>query len=45
VATPHAAFVSEESVVELRERMARQVLDVIQGRTPPDVVNGVMVGS
>jgi D-3-phosphoglycerate dehydrogenase len=41
VATPHAAFVSEESLVELRERVARQIADVLEGRTPPFVVNGV----
>lgn len=40
IVTPHAAFVSEESVVELRERVARQVLDVLAGRTPEHVVNG-----
>jgi D-3-phosphoglycerate dehydrogenase len=43
VATPHAAFVSEESLVELRQRVARQIADVLAGRTPPDVVNGVAV--
>ncbi len=41
VATPHAAFVSEESLVELRQRVARQIADVLSGRTPPHVVNGV----
>jgi D-3-phosphoglycerate dehydrogenase / 2-oxoglutarate reductase len=41
VATPHAAFVSEESLIELRERVARQIADVLEGRAPPDVVNGV----
>jgi D-3-phosphoglycerate dehydrogenase / 2-oxoglutarate reductase len=40
VATPHAAFVSEESLIELRERVARQIADVLEGRTPPDIVNG-----
>ncbi len=41
VATPHAAFVSEESLIELRERVAHQILDVLEGRTPPHIVNGV----
>jgi D-3-phosphoglycerate dehydrogenase / 2-oxoglutarate reductase len=41
VATPHAAFVSEESLIELRERVARQIADVLEGRTPPNIVNGV----
>jgi len=44
IATPHAAFVSEESLVELRERVARQIGDVLEGRTPPDVVNGLIAG-
>ncbi|QDT55336.1 Glycerate dehydrogenase [Caulifigura coniformis] len=44
IATPHAAFVSEESLVELRERVARQIADVLEGRTPPHVVNGLRVG-
>ena len=43
LATPHAAFVSEESLVELRERAARQIVDVLAGRTPESVVNGVTV--
>jgi D-3-phosphoglycerate dehydrogenase / 2-oxoglutarate reductase len=43
VATPHAAFVSEDSLIELRQRVARQIADVLEGRTPPDVVNGVTV--
>jgi D-3-phosphoglycerate dehydrogenase len=41
VATPHAAFVSEESLIELRERVAHQILDVLEGRTPPHIVNGI----
>jgi D-3-phosphoglycerate dehydrogenase len=39
IATPHAAFVSQESLVELRERVAHQVLDVLSGREPEHVVN------
>lgn len=38
IATPHAAFVSEESLVELRQRVATQLLDVLEGRTPESVV-------
>jgi D-3-phosphoglycerate dehydrogenase len=41
IATPHAAFVSEESLVELRERVARQIADVLEGRTPPHIVNSI----
>ena len=39
IVTPHAAFVSQESVMELRERVARQVLDVFSGHRPENVVN------
>jgi D-3-phosphoglycerate dehydrogenase len=39
IVTPHAAFVSVESLIELRTRVARQVLDVFQGRRPESVVN------
>jgi len=39
IVTPHAAFVSVESLIELRTRVARQVLEVFQGRRPESVVN------
>ncbi len=39
--TPHAAFVSEESLENLRSRVARQVVDRLSGRPPENVVNGV----
>ncbi len=39
IVTPHAAFVSEQSLQELRERVAGQILDVLQGRRPENVVN------
>ncbi|MFN0051145.1 MAG: C-terminal binding protein [Planctomycetales bacterium] len=39
IVTPHAAFVSVESLIELRTRTARQVVDVLQGRRPESVVN------
>lgn len=39
IVTPHAAFVSEESLVDLRTRVARQIADVLSGRTPENVVN------
>jgi D-3-phosphoglycerate dehydrogenase len=41
IITPHAAFVSEESLANLRGRVARQVVDRLQGRRPENVVNGV----
>jgi len=39
IVTPHAAFVSAESLVELRQRAARQVADRLVGGWPPHVVN------
>jgi D-3-phosphoglycerate dehydrogenase len=42
IVTPHAAFVSQESLTNLRERVARQVVDRLQGRQPENVVNGVL---
>lgn len=42
IVTPHAAFVSEQSVHELRERVAHQILDVLQGRRPEYIVNPVV---
>jgi D-3-phosphoglycerate dehydrogenase len=39
IVTPHAAFLSEESLHELRTRTARQVAAVLQGRRPEHVVN------
>lgn len=39
IVTPHAAFVSEESVRELRTRAFRQIVAVLQGKRPEHVVN------
>lgn len=39
VATPHVAFYSEESVLELERKAARNVADVLSGRLPASVVN------
>lgn len=39
VATPHVAFYSEESVLELQRKAARNVSDVLLGRLPESVVN------
>lgn len=39
IVTPHAAFVSVESLIELRERVARQASEAVQGRRPENVVN------
>jgi D-3-phosphoglycerate dehydrogenase len=39
IVTPHAAFASVESLIELRTRVARQVVDALSGRRPENVVN------
>ena len=39
VVTPHAAFVSRESLIELRSRVARQIVAVLMGERPENVVN------
>lgn len=39
VVTPHAAFVSEESLTNLRSRVAKQVCDRLTGNTPENVRN------
>jgi D-3-phosphoglycerate dehydrogenase / 2-oxoglutarate reductase len=41
IVTPHAAFVSEESLANLRQRVSRQVATRLTGGTPENVVNGV----
>jgi D-3-phosphoglycerate dehydrogenase len=41
IVTPHAAFVSEESLENLRSRVARQVATRLIGGVPENVVNGV----
>lgn len=39
IVTPHSAFVSVESLVELRVRVARQVAATLSGGVPENVVN------
>jgi len=39
IVTPHAAFVSIESLENLRSRAARQVVDCLAGKVPEHVVN------
>ena len=41
IVTPHAAFVSQESLENLRRRTAQQIVDRLAGRTPENVRNGV----
>jgi D-3-phosphoglycerate dehydrogenase len=39
IVTPHAAFVSRESLIELRNTCTRQVVERLHGRVPKNVVN------
>jgi D-3-phosphoglycerate dehydrogenase len=39
IVTPHAAFMSVESLVDLRVRATRQIVDLLTGERPPHVVN------
>ena len=39
IVTPHAAFVSQQSLAELRQRVARQIADMLHGRRPEHLVN------
>jgi D-3-phosphoglycerate dehydrogenase len=43
IVTPHAAFLSQESLLELRIRATQQVIDFLSGRTPSNVVNATAV--
>ncbi len=44
IVTPHAAFVSVESLENLRRRVAQQVADRLHGRVPENVVNPAVLG-
>lgn len=39
IATPHVAFYSEESIVELETKAARNVANILHGRRPESIVN------
>ena len=39
IVTPHAAFLSEESLKDLRTRASHQIAEALQGRRPENVVN------
>ena len=39
IVTPHTAFCSPEAITELRRRVGQQVVDLLQGKTPENVVN------
>jgi D-3-phosphoglycerate dehydrogenase len=44
IVTPHAAFVSRESLENLRTRASRQVAAALSGRRPENVVNDALGG-
>jgi D-3-phosphoglycerate dehydrogenase len=44
IVTPHTAFVSVESLDELRQRVVAQVVAVLRGVTPENVVNPEVLG-
>jgi D-3-phosphoglycerate dehydrogenase / 2-oxoglutarate reductase len=44
IVTPHAAFYSEESMVELQRKATEQVIEVLAGRVPPYAVNAEQLG-
>lgn len=44
VLTPHAAYWSEESGLELRTRTTQAVIDILQGRKPADCLNPEVLG-
>ena len=39
VMTPHVAFYSEESILDLRRQATQNVIDVLSGRSPADIAN------
>ncbi|MEX2286271.1 MAG: C-terminal binding protein [Planctomycetaceae bacterium] len=45
IVTPHAAFLSEESLSELRLRTSTQIVHVLQGRRPEHVANAQVYGN
>ena len=44
IITPHAAFFSQESTLELERRAAAEVVSVMQGRMPNKLVNPAVLG-
>ena len=44
IVTPHAAFYSEESMIELQRKAVQQVIEVLAGRVPPYAVNARELG-
>lgn len=44
IVTPHAAFVSEESLQNLRSRVSAQIVSRLRGEIPENVVNPTVLG-
>ncbi len=44
IVTPHAAFVSEESLIEMRERVSHQIAATLVGEIPENVRNPEVLG-
>ncbi|HEY8477541.1 MAG TPA: C-terminal binding protein, partial [Chloroflexota bacterium] len=44
IVTPHAAFYSEQALLDLQARAARAVADVLDGRMPESIVNREVLG-
>ena len=44
IVTPHTAFFSQESTIELEQRAAAEVVSVMQGRMPDNLVNPAVLG-
>ncbi len=44
IITPHVAFFSQESTLELEQRAAAEVVSVMQGRMPDNLVNPAVLG-
>jgi phosphoglycerate dehydrogenase-like enzyme len=45
IVTPHAAFLSAESLLSLRTRTVEQVLERIRGKMPANVVNAAEISN
>ena len=45
IITPHSAFFSQESVVELEERAAKEVVRVLKGEMPENIINPSIINN
>jgi D-3-phosphoglycerate dehydrogenase len=44
IVTPHAAFISEQSLLDLRTRASNQVVQCLRGEVPDNLVNPEILG-